>query len=233
MSNAPDPTQYESNWEYTKVTSRYHFDPYQTDPRWDTVIGLGRFSGDWDGEVDDIIKHARAISWRTRQFSANSEYAKSPMIKQEEHDLEKAGMNPTHTLFRVNDLSEFPTKLKKIAEIFQLEELKAKIHVQFPGELLTTHIDKLNTLKNVKKENIIRIMIALKDWVPGHFYQYGNFPYIQWRKGDAHTFAWEHVPHMTANASLEPRPIMNLIGGITEKTREFLAHFKEQAVIEI
>ena len=113
MSNAPDPTQYESNWEYTKVTSQYHFDPYQTDPRWDTVVGLGRFSGDWDGEVDDIIKHSRAISWRTRQFSANSEYAKSPMIKQEEHDLEKAGMNPAHTLFRVNDLSEFPTKLKK------------------------------------------------------------------------------------------------------------------------
>ena len=71
MSNAPDPTQYESNWEYTKVTSRYHFDPYQTDPRWDTVIGLGRFSGDWDGEVDDIISFS-FFSLNSISFSSDT-----------------------------------------------------------------------------------------------------------------------------------------------------------------
>ena len=76
-------------------------------------------------------------------------------------------------------------------------------------------------------------MVVLKDWVPGHFYQYGNYTYSKWKKGDFHTFAWEHVPHCTANASLEPRPILNIIGGLTDKSREFLAYAKEVAKIQL
>lgn len=229
----PNPDDFKSNWEFTKVTSNYHFDTKIMDPRWDTIHGLGKFVGDWDDEVDTLIADAKAISWRTRQFSANSDYYTSPMVQQEEYDLKKANMDPAHPMFRVKERASFGPVLSKMVKIFELEETKSKIHVQFPGEMLNWHIDKLDTLKTVKKENLIRIMVVLKDWVPGHFYQYGNFNYEKWHKGDFHTFAWEHVPHCTANASLEPRPILNIIGGLTDASRQFIAHAKEQKHIEL
>ena len=83
----PNPDEFKSNWEFTKVTSNYHFDSNIMDPRWDTIHGLGKFAGDWDNEVDTLIQDAKAISWRTRQFSANTDYYTSPMVKQEEYDL--------------------------------------------------------------------------------------------------------------------------------------------------
>jgi hypothetical protein len=229
----PNPDDFKSNWEFTKVTSNYHFDPNIMDPRWDTIHGLGKFEGDWDNEVNTLIQDAKAISWRTRQFSANADYYTSPMVEQEEYDLKKANMDPDHPMFRIKNLTSFGPMLSKMVNLFCLEETKSKIHVQFPGELLNWHIDKLDTLKTVKKENLIRVMVVLKDWVPGHFYQYGNYTYSKWKKGDFHTFAWEHVPHCTANASLEPRPILNIIGGLTDKSREFLANAKEVAEIQL
>jgi hypothetical protein len=36
-----------SSWEETKKRSQYHFDPMAMDSRWDTVIKLGQFQGDW------------------------------------------------------------------------------------------------------------------------------------------------------------------------------------------
>ena len=46
----PNPDDFKSNWEFTKVTSNYHFDSNIMDPRWDTIHGLGKFEGDWDTE---------------------------------------------------------------------------------------------------------------------------------------------------------------------------------------
>ena len=229
----PNPEEFKSNWEYTKVTSNYHFNTKVMDPRWDTIHGLGKFEGDWDGEVNTLIKEAKTTNWRSRQFSANKEFYTSPMIEQEEYDLEQANMDPEHPMFRVNEVNQFGPVLSRMVNMFHLEETKSKIHVQFPGEMLNWHIDKLDTLKTVKKENLIRVMVVLADWVPGHFYQYGNYSYEKWNRGDFHTFAWEHVPHCTANASLEPRPILNIIGGLTDKSREFLAHAREQKSIDL
>ena len=46
------PENAESAWEHSKKTSRYHFRTDVIDPRWDCVIGIGRFVGDWTQELE-------------------------------------------------------------------------------------------------------------------------------------------------------------------------------------
>ena len=73
----------------------------------------------------------------------------------------------------------------------------------------------------------------LTDWQQGHFFQFGNFPYQQWRAGDIHTFEYKHVPHYTANCGITPRVTLFTTGIITKKTREFLKMAKEVSAIDI
>jgi hypothetical protein len=65
--------------------------------------------------------------------------------------------------------------------------------------------------------------IMLADWEPGQFYSYGNYTYSQWRAGDVHIFDWANVPHATANASRSMRPVLQVTGLKTNRTRELLA----------
>ena len=127
----PNPDDFKSNWEFTKVTSNYHFDSNIMDPRWDTIHGLGKFEGDWDNEVNTLIQDAKAISWRTRQFSANADYYTSPMVEQEEYDLKKANMDPNQPMFRIKNLTSFGPMLSKMVNLFCLEETKSKISKSF------------------------------------------------------------------------------------------------------
>ncbi len=80
---------------------------------------------------------------------------------------------------------------------------------------------------------MMRIQIMLKDWQQGHFFQFGNFPYQQWRAGDISTFEWRHVPHYTANCGLTPRVTLFITGVITPTTTKFIADAKEQSEIQI
>lgn len=220
---------YTSNWDYTRARSLYHFDPAVTDPRWDCIQGLGRFAGDWSQELQRAIDQARPVNWATRKFSQVQEV--SPMLKQEEYDLEQAGADPKMTIFRLYD--ELDPVFNKMSDIIGLEEPKSRIHVQFPGEVLTQHIDKLDVYRDAAPEDIMRVVVMLTDWEPGHFYQYGNFTYKHWRAGDIHTFAWRHVPHCTANGSLVPRVSFQTTGIVTDRTREFMRQAQHQSAIEI
>ncbi len=114
-----------------------------------------------------------------------------------------------------------------------MEDPKSRVHVQFPGEVLTLHIDKLDVYRDVPAEDIMRVVVMLTDWEPGHFYQYGNYTYRGWRAGDIHTFAWRHVPHCTANGSLIPRVSFQTTGIITDRTREFLREAAQQPAIQL
>ena len=209
-----------SNWEYTKKTSAYHFDNNIIDPRWDLIQGIGRFEGDWSVELAEAIRTAEPVTWRTR---LNGTFSKeSPMIDQEEYDLINAGADPNLILLRMQHI--IPDIFKKMADITGVENPKIRVHVQYPGEVFTTHIDKLTpqVLIKTNTDKIIRFVVFLTDWMPGHFYQFGNQNVQGWRAGDIHTFAWKHVPHCTANAGHTPRVTLQVTGQATIKTKAFL-----------
>ena len=218
MKNQAD---YDSSWQWCVDHSRYHFDNSRCDKPGDWFWVLGRFVGDWTEEVAWV--HGKPITWATRKFYGNDDDTISPMLVQEENDLRTTGapvdLELTDAVF---DISACPT-LTRMSEYFGIIDAKVRMHYQQPGQMFNLHIDKLQERCPDNTESIIRLTIMLTDWQPGQFYLYGTNTYSHWHAGDVHVFDWANVPHATANASRYMRPVLQVTGLKTKKTRRMLA----------
>jgi len=206
-----------SNWEIQKSKSSYHFDNNIIDERYDCVRELGRFNGVWQDEIDQVLKSARPVSWRNRSKTGNP----NRLVRAEEYDLEAAGADPNMIISNL-EYNLTPTFQKMVA-VIGLDNVESRIHVQWPGQVFTKHIDKLEKYCPEDPSRVMRIVVMLTDWDQGHYNQYGNFTYEHWKAGDIHTFDWMNVPHSSANSGLTPRVSLLTTGIISETTRKLLS----------
>ena len=211
-----------SSWEQTKRTSKYHFDNFKNDNQQDKVDVLGRLVYDFKDDVKTIIDAAKPATWRTRVENVNARPEEEYIA--EEYDLEKTGYGKDYI---ISNLTYQTTPiLDRISDLFGLDKCTKRVHVQMPGQVWNLHIDKLQKYNPEYPESVIRIMIQLTDWEPGHFWSYGNYMHKQWRMGEVTTFDWQNLPHSTANAGHNPRVTFQLTGLITEKSTEFINRLK-------
>jgi hypothetical protein len=217
----------ESNWEMLKAKSAYHFDNWKTDARWDCVQGIGRFLGNWEYELAEVIKSAQPVTWRTRSEDGKP----NKHINKEEYDLSAAGADPNMTI--ANFEYKLEPVFREMCDKIGLTNRFDRIHVQWPGQVFTKHIDKLQKVNPEDPSKVMRIMVQLTDWDQGHFAQYGNYTYSHWRAGDIHTFDWKNVPHSSANAGLTPRVSLLTTGVVTDKTLRFLEEAKNTYEIPV
>lgn len=221
----------ESSWEKTKAQSRYHFDTGRMDPRWDTVIHLGRFQGSWQSELDHAVSQSHAINWETRGRRIQMPVMEQPELAEEEYDLTSLGADPKMTVSHINyDLAPV---FQRMVDLFSLDHVMARIHVQRFGEMWNLHIDKLHKWCPEDPDKVARYFISLGDWQPGQFWEYGNFHWNRWRAGDITTFDWQNVPHCTANAGRHVRCTLQITGVVTPDTLIFLDKLESQGTYTI
>jgi hypothetical protein len=228
-----------SNIAWCRDRSSYHFDVWDNDLRFDTVIGLGKFSGDWSVEVENAIEHSESRCLRDRNIGHRDGFPfVPPAIVKEEYDLLRAGAPADMQWFSYYLNMDGP--FQRMVDYFGIGHAQPRINVQMPGQVAPTHIDKLDhqdvnwqELGRADQDNIIRVVIMLTPYQPGHFYQFGNYNLSHWQPGDFFEFAWQHVPHQTANASLYPRASLQITGLRTDKTREFLKWARYQKEIPV
>jgi hypothetical protein len=226
-----NPADYNSSWQWCVDHSRYHFDNARVDQAGEWFQVLGRFVGDWTEEVAQA--QGKPITWATRKFYGNDDDTVSPMLAQEENDLRTTGAPVDLALTdAVFDISPYPT-LTRMSEYFGIDDAKIRMHYQQPGQMFNLHIDKLQERCPDDPEQVIRMTIMLADWQPGQFYSYGNYTYSHWRAGDVHIFDWANVPHATANASRYMRPVLQVTGLKTEKTRGLLNAAGESVIYPV
>jgi len=221
----------QSSWDKLAEKSEYHFDNDRIDPRFDTVIKLGKFEPNWDEEVKQIVADSKPANWETRGFKGEGVFVPKPELEEEEYDLERIGVDPKVTI--TNLAWKLPEPLQRISDHFALEDCMERIHVQMPGQLWHLHIDKLYKWFPEDPTRVGRYFIALTDWEPGQFWEYGNFHYRGWKSGDVTTFDWQNVPHSTANAGFKPRVTLQLTGIITPDTRKFLTRLKNSSIMTV
>ena len=220
-----------SSWDQTRAASAYHFDTTRMDPRWDTAVGLGRFEPCWQQELADIINRSQPATWATRGYKRADGAVPSEDLAAEEYDLERVGVDPDITITHLN--WHIPPVLQQISDLFAMQDVMNRIHVQQPGELWNLHIDKLQKWCPEDPSRVMRIMIQLTDWQPGQFWEYGNYHYRGWRAGDVTTFDWQNVPHSTANAGHHARVTFQITGVVTDQTRVFLKQLKNSTAYQL
>lgn len=210
----------QSNWEITKARSQYHFDTQRWNPMWDRVERMGHIEPTWQTELQQIIEESRPVTWRTRGRENDPLKRQSEEYDQEDYDLEQQGYGRDHVVTNLNyNLSPV---FQQIADLFGLDKCMARVHVQHPGQTWNLHLDKLEKWMPQDPTQVVRYFVQLTDWQMGHFWNFGNFQWGQWRAGDIVTFDWLNVPHSTANAGHGPRVTLQLTGIKTEKTTQFL-----------
>jgi hypothetical protein len=85
-----------------------------------------------------------------------------------------------------------------------------------PGTILPNHRDlykKYVSLFNLQgqEHTIRRAVVFLEDWQPGHYAEYENTPFVNWRAGA--TVEWEYnALHMAANVGIEDRYTLQITG---------------------
>jgi hypothetical protein len=211
-------TEKQSSWALTKQRSNYHFDNFKFDPDQDRITFLGNISPFWTNELEAIKALAQPKTWRTRGQGADRP---SEEYDQEDYDLEQFGYGRDHVM---SDLTwDVPEIFNKLLEQFDMENSKMRLHVQRPGQTWNLHLDKLDKWNPADPSRVMRIMIALTDYEPGHFFSYGNYIHTGWRAGDVYTFDWRNIPHSTANAGHGPRVTLQITGIRTAATMDYLA----------
>ena len=218
-----------SSWDETKKRTRYHYDNKKIDLLYDTVTNLGNFVPCWQQELDKIIKKSKSATWRTRGQAGKSRPEEE--LAAEEYDLERAGYGKNYTITNLN--WDIPPVLQRISDLFGLDDAMTRIHVQVPGQVWNLHLDKLEKWAPNNPDSVLRVQIQLTDWAPGQFWSYGNYHHSMWSAGDVTTFNWQHVPHATANAGLEPRVTLQVTGVQTERTRDFLRVLRSRSPYQL
>ena len=209
-----------SSYDETRAKSVYHFDTTIKDARWDTVTGLGHIAPCWTDELKEIIATARPATWATRGYKGEGTAPPTDTLASEEYDIERVGADPKAVITHLN--WQIPSVLEKISNLFAMDDVMNRIHVQQPGQVWNLHIDKLQKWCPEDPERVLRVFVQLTDWQPGQFWEYGNYHWNQWRAGDVSTFDWQNVPHSTANAGHHPRVTFQITGVITPETEKFL-----------
>lgn len=230
--------------------SAYHFDTGRSDPRFDNLIGLGNFSGEWSDEVAAAVAASRPLTMANRalnhtgddNYQVHHYYPPKKNKDIEEYDAEKAFFDTTDFKYEdtpiINKSANFGAKMQKMVDAFKFlpEPISYSCHVQLTSQVFPYHIDffhRRNRFGNVDQQRLMRVMIMLTDWEPGHMFGYGNYQYTGWKAGDITTFNHAHVPHYSANAAYNPRVMILLTGVATKETDEFLWKAKNSKTINI
>ena len=217
-----------SKYDALKKRLSYHFDPFDHNPAHDTMRYVGRFEGDWSAELKQTQERSKEVTWRTRNPNDKSKYTKegrSVDIEAEERDIERVGGDPTHPIGNM-DYELLPV-FQKMADSLHLtageREIQARVHVQWPTQVWTKHIDAVQRWAPNNIDSVYRFFVMLEDWQPGHFMQFGNHFLARYKAGEIYTFDWYNVPHCTANAGQGPRSNLLVTGVATEQTYKLLS----------
>ena len=223
--------------EAIKTAKGYHFDTNQWDARYDTATVLGRFEGNWQKEVDDLIAQSKPQTFNTRGDEDFVEYdpprpfttKRQAQYEQSESEFfQRVGFGQGYYNYDIINKAN-PTvssTVQKMVDRFCFDTpIASTVHVQLTGQCFPWHVDIFqhrHNFKEVDQSKLMRIHVMLTDWQQGQWFGYGNYTYTGWKAGDFHTFNLDNVPHYTANASYFPRVSLMVTGIRTATTEQFL-----------
>jgi len=119
--------------------------------------------------------------------------------------------------------SQQPSWNQRIVEIFQGQgwrDVGTSYYRMDTGTVLPTHGDLylkyIDVFKLQGREHTIRrAIIFLEDWQPGHYAEYMDQAFVNWRAGAVIEWTYD-TPHMAANLGLTPRYTLQITGHVDD-----------------
>jgi hypothetical protein len=117
-----------------------------------------------------------------------------------------------------------PTWNQRFIDIFAgqgWQDIGTSYYRMNTGTVLPTHRDlyvkyiELFDLKG-REHTIRRAIVFLEDWQPGHYAEYENEPFVNWRAGAVVEWIYD-TPHMAANLGPTPRYTLQITGHVSDR----------------
>ena len=238
---------YDSQWEFAKATSYYHFDHTIEDTRIGSCVNplyipLANFKADWEEDIKKISAIADPMTPYVQNIASAKISENFTRRNQfERNDMERWGYikkgRPPYVAVNRGKGANFGM-FKKVIELFHfLEPVNVRCDIQHPGQAFYYHIDNFGEYlhhqrsdyskiceADIDQRKVARFVIFLTDWEPGHVWMQGN-KVLKWNRGDCFTYPWRDIPHGTANFGHSSRIAFNITGILTEKTHQALESF--------
>lgn len=98
----------------------------------------------------------------------------------------------------------------------KLQDKTYVIYKMETTEIMPVHVDHYETymrLFNVERKDIRRVIVFLKNWESGHYFEIANRGLVNWRKGDYVEWTADE-PHAASNIGLTPRYTLQITGHV-------------------
>ena len=103
--------------------------------------------------------------------------------------------------------------------IFPFERFSWSFYRMTPGCVLPAHRDTYDRFKLIHgletTHSVVRAIVFLEDWQPGHYAEYQDQAYVNWRAGAVVEWSYD-APHMAANLGLTPRYTLQITGHVDD-----------------
>ena len=112
---------------------------------------------------------------------------------------------------------------KRFIEIFQgqgWKDIGTSYYRMNTGTVLPSHQDRYVKYISLfglqgREHNIRRAIVFLEDWQPGHYAEYEDRPFVNWRAGSVIEWTYD-TPHMAANLGPTPRYTLQITGHVSD-----------------
>lgn len=143
-------------------------------------------------------------------------YVKQPLMDSEIAEWKSKGYDYVKSFSgsMYDNRNPMPDWVKRFDKIFNLKNMTYNFYKMSQLEIMPEHVDHFQTymkLFDAKYENVVRILVMLDDWKPGHYLEINGIGVVNWVAGDY--FMWESdVPHAAANIGTEDRYTLQITG---------------------
>jgi len=144
-------------------------------------------------------------------------YVRQPITDEEVSEWRSKGYDhvKSYTGVMYDSRNPMPTWTTRFNDIFsEYANLTFTFYKMQTLEIMPEHSDHYRTyrkLNNSEYNDVVRILVMLEDWKPGHYLEVGGVGVVNWIAGDY--FVWENdCPHAASNIGVEDRYTLQITG---------------------
>jgi hypothetical protein len=136
-------------------------------------------------------------------------YVRQPLMQEEIDDWVSKGYDYVKSFSgsMYDNRNPMPDWIENLKGSFDYKNMTFTFYKMSPLEIMPPHVDHFNTymkLHSAEYENVVRILVMLEDWKPGHYLEIDGVGIVNWIAGDY--FIWDSdVPHAASNIGTEDR----------------------------
>jgi len=154
--------------------------------------------------------------WHRDEYKDLS-YVRQPITPEEVNSWRDQGYDLVKSFTGVmyDNSNPMPDLCKRFTGIFnEYDNLTYTFYKMSTLEIMPTHVDHFRTymkIFDVEYKNVVRILVMLEDWKPGHYLEIDGTGITSWIAGDY--FIWDSdVPHAASNIGTEDRYTLQITG---------------------